>query len=198
MELIVKNYMQNTEKWENSYWKVSEQLGSTGIIWSAFTLIIDCICYCILDIRSFQISLDGSRNVRLFVEGEQKDSISLRNPSSSQTSALLAYRPNYNDYHESGLGALFVSVQDVFTCTAEITNWEPVCNIFTREEDGFRKGNAFIQAADNGIAIPVFGGKSVWGVAVQNCPEFNNECLSNYLQFEVVCMLPRCQCPWVW
>ena len=139
--------------------------------------------------------MGASRNVRLLVEGKQKDSISLSNPSKSQTSSLLAYRPKYNDFHKSGLAGLFVNVQEVFTCTAGIKDWEPVCDIFTREEDGFRKGNAFIQAADMGNNILVFGGKSVWGVAVQNCPELNNGCFPNYLHFEVVCMLPRCQCP---
>jgi hypothetical protein len=139
--------------------------------------------------------MDGSRNLRIFVEGEQKDSISLSDPSASQTSTLLAYRPKYPDYHDSGLAGLFVNIQEVFTCTGSITNYEPVCSIFTREEDGFRKGNAWIQAADIGNNIVVFGGNSVWGVAAQNCPEFTNACFSNYLQIEVVCMLPRCECP---
>ena len=145
--------------------------------------------------RSFELSMDGSRNIRLFVEGEQKDSISLSDPSASQTSTLLAYRPNYNDHHNSGLAGLFVKIQEVFPCTSAITQYEPVCDIFTREEDGFRKGNAWIQAADIGNDIEVFGGASVWGVAAQNCPEFTPECFSNSLQIEVVCMLPRCECP---
>ena len=141
------------------------------------------------------MSVDPSRNVRLLIEGEIKDSISISDPSASQTSTLLAYRPNFNDVHNSGLAGLFVNIQEVFTCTSVITEYEPVCDIFTREEDGFRKGNAFIQAADNGNNINVFSGKSVWGVAVQNCPEFTTACFANYLQIEVVCMLPRCQCP---
>ena len=162
--------------------------------WAFYLALIEL--HCITDVRSYQISVDKSRNVRLFVEGEQKDSISLSDPSVSQTSTLLAYRPKYHDLHDSNLAGLFVKIQEVFTCTSTITDYEPVCDIFTREEDGFRKGNAFIQAADNGNNIGVFGGASVWGVAVQNCPEFTNNCFPNYLQFEVVCMLPRCECPW--
>ena len=145
--------------------------------------------------RSFLLSVDTSRNVRLFIEGEKMDSVSLSDPSASQTSTLLAYRPNYNDRHESGLAGLFVNIQEVFPCTSATTGYEPVCNIFTREEDGFRKGNAWIQAGDIGNHIRVFGHKLVWGVAVQNCPEFTPECFSNSLQIEVVCMLPRCECP---
>ena len=87
------------------------------------------------------------------------------------------------------------NIQQVFTCTSTITDYKPVCDIFTREEDGFRKGNAFIQAADNGNSVGVFSRASAWGVTGQNCPEFTNTCFPNWLAFEVVCMLPRCECP---
>ena len=139
--------------------------------------------------------MDSSRNLRLFVEGEKKDSISLSDPSAAKTSTLLAYRPKFNDLQNSGLAGLFVNIQEVFPCTNTIAEYEPVCSIFTREEDGFRKGNAWIEAADIGNNINVFSGKSVWGVAVQNCPEFTTACFANYMQIEVVCMLPRCECP---
>ena len=145
-------------------------------------------------IRTFTLSVDSSRGVRLVMEGEVKDSISLANPSDPQTSTLLAYRPQYSDLHDSDLGALFVKIQDVFPCTRNITNYEPVCSTFSREEDGFRKGKAFVQAGDIGNNIPVFGG-SVYALAVQDCPELNTSCLPNYLQVEIVCMLPRCECP---
>ena len=140
--------------------------------------------------------MDGSRNVRLVVEGEEKDSISLGDPSSSQTSTLLAYEPNYNDYHNSGLAGLFVNIKEVFPCTEKISgNYEPVCKIFTREEDGFRGGKAFIEAGDIGNNIKVFSGSSVYALAVQDCKELDGSCFPNYMQTEVVCMLPRCECP---
>jgi hypothetical protein len=138
--------------------------------------------------------MDGSRNLRIYVDGVQRDSISLSDPSASQTSSLLAYRPNYDDYHDSGLAGLFVNIQEVFPCTAAINEYEPICTDFTREEDGFRKGNAWIDVGDIGNNINVFGGKSVWGVAVQTCPEFTPDCFPSYLQTEVVCMLPRSIC----
>jgi hypothetical protein len=138
--------------------------------------------------------MDKFRNLNIIVEGTKKDSISLSNPSSSQTSTLIAYRPNYNDYHNSGLGAVFFNIQKIFTCTSGIRDYEPVCSVFTREEEGFRKGNAFIAAADIGNNMDIFGGNSVVAVAIQNCSEFTTDCFSSYLQSEVVCMLPRDSC----
>ena len=84
------------------------------------------------------------------MEGKVKDTISLTNPADPQDSTLLAYRPKYSDLHNSDLAALFIKIQEVFPCTQKITKYEPVCSTFSREEDGFRKGKAFIQAGDIG------------------------------------------------
>ena len=147
-------------------------------------------------IKSFTLSVGASREVKLILEDEVKDSISLEDATKQQTSTLLAYRPEFPDYHDSGLAGLFVNIQEVFPCTREIEDYEPVCNTFSREEDGFRKGKAFIQAGDIGNNIGVFGSDtSVYALAVQDCPRLDDSCLPNYLQVEVVCMLPRCQCP---
>ena len=139
--------------------------------------------------------MDGSRNVRIKVEGEQKDYISLSDPSASQTSTILAYKPQYNDFHGTKLTTLFVNIKEVFPCLNALTYYEPVCSIFTREEDGFRKGRAFIEAGDSRNDFKIFSGKPAWGITVQDCPEFINNCFSHWLQFEVVCMLPQPQCP---
>ena len=129
------------------------------------------------------------------MDGEEKDSISLSDPSTDQTSTILAYRPEYADYHSSGLAGLFVNIKEVFPCLQKIDKYEPVCNIFSREEDGFRKGRAFIEAGDIGNNLKVFD-DSVYALAVQDCPVMGPNCLPNYLQTEVVCLLPRCECPW--
>ena len=56
--------------------------------------------------------------VVLTIEGEKKDSgsnsISLNDPSAEQNSNFLAYRPDYKDYHSSGLAGLFVDIEKVF------------------------------------------------------------------------------------
>ena len=98
----------------------------------SLTRIILCSDNCLAGIRTFQLSVNTTRDVRLILEGKVKDSINLANPSDPQTSTLLAYRPQYGDYHDSGLAALFVKIQEVFPCTQTITNYEPVCSTFTR------------------------------------------------------------------
>ena len=126
------------------------------------------------------------------MEGETKDklTIPINGPSAPQTSTLLAYRPQFEDYHESGLAGRFVKIQDVFPCTQDIANYEPVCSVFTQDEDGFRRGKRLIQAADIGNNIQVVGGDSVFALAVEGCPEMNADCLHTNVQIEIVCMLP--------
>ena len=138
--------------------------------------------------------MDESRKLSIKVEGNTLDSVSLIDPSTSKTSTILAYRPKYADYHSSNLAAIFVNIKKVFPCTEGISDYEPVCHAFTREEDGFRKGKAFIEAGDIGNNLKVFS-TSVYALAIQDCPELIDDCLPKYLQTEVVCMLPRCSCP---
>lgn len=58
--------------------------------------------------KTFVLKLDVNRRLTLgTIESQSAASISLRDPSKSVTSEnnLLAYRPNYGDFHNSGLGA---------------------------------------------------------------------------------------------
>ena len=142
------------------------------------------------------MGIDSSRNLNLIVEGQTVDSISLSDPSQSQTSELLAYRPNYEDYHDSGLAGIFVNIKKVFPCTEPINSYEPVCSIATSEEDGFMKGQSYIQLADRGNHVKVFGNNvPVYAVAVQGCKELNTNCFHHYQESEVVCFLPQEYCP---
>ena len=153
-----------------------------------------CSDHCFADIETFTLSVNvhnGARSVKLYKEYYvEQDSISLEDPSAPQTSTLLAYRPRYDDFHDSGLAGLFVKIQDVFPCTQTFFDYEPVCSIFTREEDGFRKGKRLIKAADIGNNMHVFGDDSSFAIAVEGCPEMNEDCLHSWAQFEIVCMLP--------
>ena len=161
-----------------------------------------CSNHCLADIETFTLSVNvhnGQRSVRLYKGNYvEQDSISLDDPSAPQTSTLLAYRPQYEDFHDSGLAGLFVKIEDVFPCTQTYFDYEPVCSVFTREEDGFRKGKRIIKAADIGNNINVFsngasfGNEAVFALAVEDCPEMNEDCLHSWAQFEIVCMLP-CQ-----
>ena len=149
--------------------------------------------------KTFVLKLDVNRRLTLgTIESQSAASISLRDPSKSVTTEnnLLAYRPNYGDFHNSGLGAIFVNIEGVFPSIAG-TSFPPICSLFTREEDGFRKGQQFVELGDARINGPskIFGnGISTYGLAVQGCPELNKECLPTYFESEVVCLLPRSEC----
>ena len=149
-----------------------------------------------IDVRTFELTVDSSRYLRLRLEGKTVDGITLSDPSKSQTSDVLAYRPNYEDLHDSGLAGIFVNIKKVFTCTEEIDEYAPICSTFTKEEDGFRKGKSYVELGDIGNNVKVFGnGVSVYALAVQGCKELTADCLQIYQQSEVVCLLPREQCP---
>ena len=145
-------------------------------------------------LKTIYIGIDGYKNLKMNA-GDLSASISLANPSQPATSSnnLLAYRPNFNDYHSSGLAGIFVNLDGVFPCSAghDIPN----CGRFTEEEDGFNKGKALLEAADDGFNFGriIFDSPSasVYGFAFQGCEE---NCLPAYYSIRVVCLLPREYC----
>ena len=122
------------------------------------------------------------------------DSISLSDPAINVSSTYLAYRPNYNDVHGSGLAGMFINMAGIFPC---IANDSPVCRIFTFDEDGFNEGRAFIESGDNGGHFQMFSTSpytATYGFAIQDCTQMDPSCLRNYLQLVITCLLPREQC----
>ena len=125
--------------------------------------------------------------------------ITISDSSQNQTSSnnLLAYRPRYNDGHGSNLAGIFINLEGVFPCLVPLTNYYPICHVFTEEEDGFRNGKALIDAGDIGNNLRIFSSSSnilTYGLAIQQCPEFNTTCFPEYLSFSVACYLPRSAC----
>ena len=125
--------------------------------------------------------------------------VTISDSSQPQTSSnnLLAYRPRYNDYHSTNLAGVFINLEGVFPCLAPPTNYNPICHVFTDEEDGFRGGRALIDAGDSGGDFRVFSSSSnilTYGIAIQECVEFNTTCFPGYHSFSVVCYLPRSVC----
>ena len=126
--------------------------------------------------------------------------ISLANPSgpSTSTNNMLAYRPNYADYHRSGLAGVFLNIEQIFPCAS---GQHPICRIFTREEDGFRKGKAIIEAGDSGNNFRIFSSTAninTYGFAFQGCSQLNgaNGCMPRYFESAITCQLPRNTCCW--
>ena len=135
----------------------------------------------------------------LATDATQLAQITISDSSQPQTSTnnLLAYRPRFDDHHDSNLAGVFINLEGVFPCLAPFTNYYPICQVFTEEEDGFRNGRALIGAADNGNNFRVFSSSSnllTYGIAIQQCPEFNTTCFPTYHSFSVACYLPRSAC----
>ena len=134
------------------------------------------------------------RNVSTYTGGASQPIATLTNfnPATSSTSSnnLLAYRPNYNDHHSSGLAAFFVNIEQVFPCNPSAT-----CSLFTHEEDGFRNGRAVINAADGGNDFRVFGqGITTFGFAFSGCSQMTTSCFAISTEYTIVCLLPRNRC----
>ena len=132
-------------------------------------------------------------------DSTQLAQVTISDSSLAQTSSnnLLAYRPRYNDEHSSNLAGVFINLEGVFPCLAPLTNYYPICRVFTEEEDGFRDGKALIDSGDIGNNLRVFSSSSnilTYGIAIQECPEFNTTCFPEYHSFTVACYLPRSAC----
>jgi hypothetical protein len=153
--------------------------------------------------------MNGSRQLKLFASNhatlQESDStelatISLSNPSQAVTSSnnLLAYRPRFSsDRHNSNLAGVFINMEGVFPCLQSLSDYYPICQVFSEEEDGFRNGKALIGAGDIGNHFRVFSNNSdilTYGIVIQECPEFNSTCFPTYHSFTVACYLPRAAC----
>ena len=152
--------------------------------------------------------MSSGRRLRLYAtnhstlrstDSRQLAQITISNSSQAQTSPnnLLAYRPSYNDYHNTNLAGVFINLEGVFPCLVPLTTYNPICRVFTEEEDGFRNGRALIDAGDIGNNLRIFSSSRsilTYGIAIQECPEFDTTCFPQYLSFTVVCYLPRSAC----
>ena len=152
--------------------------------------------------------MDSSRLLTLFranhttlqvSDSTELASVSLASTSQAVTSTnnLLAYRPRFTDYHNSGLAGVFINMEGVFPCLQSLSNYNPICQVFSDEEEGFRGGKALIGAGDNGLNFRVFSSSSgilTYGVAIQDCPEWTTSCFPNFHSFNVACYLPRATC----
>ena len=149
-----------------------------------------------------QVTVFSSRTVELrhfsgsvfSLDGTLIDSISLSDPAIDVSSTYLAYRPNYNDFHSSGLAGMFINMAAIYPC---ITNGAPVCRMFTLEEDGFNDGRAFIEAGEIGNNFRIFSTTTdiaTYGFAIQDCTQMDTSCLPNLFHRVITCLLPREQC----
>ena len=160
------------------------------------------------DVRLLRIWMYYGRQLKLFASNhttlQENDAtelatISLSNPSQAVTSSnnLLAYRPRFTDGHNSNLAGVFINMEGVFPCIQSLSIYIPICQVFSHEDDGFRRGKALIGAGDSGNSLRVFSSTSnilTYGIAVQECPEFTASCFPTLQSLVVACYLPRAAC----
>ena len=129
----------------------------------------------------------------IFTLGPVLNRITIGNGQTAITSSILAYRPRYNGFHQTRLGAVFLNLERLFPCAGK-TGLVPVCRRFTQEEDGFFKGRTITEAADIGNNMRIFGRDiKTYGFVFERCSILSGRvsCLPNHFQTVVTCFLPR-------
>ena len=141
-------------------------------------------------------------SVATLLPTEVLDEVDITNSSRPANGAhnIIAYRPRYQDISIRGHGGssstagLFINMECAFPCTRAYANFmnNPVCKIFTYEEDGFRSYRSIIEVADGGNHIRIFSQSTsdisaTYGFGVQGCAEFTESCFPTSHQLMIVC-----------
>ena len=111
----------------------------------------------------------------------------------------IAYRPYFNDAHNSNLAVLFFNLEAAFPCLKD-TNIMPACSLFAREDDGFHGGRSLIQAADIGNHFWIFSQGTdqfvkTFGFGFAGCSTFSRSCVPDSpFERSLVCLLPSGVC----
>ena len=114
----------------------------------------------------------------------------------TSTDNAIAYRPYFNDVHNSNLAIVFLNLEAAFPCLRD-TDVMPVCNLFTLEEDGFLGGRSLVQAADLGNDFRIFSNSrfvKTFGFGFTGCRTFATSCVPVSFERSLVCLLPRNVC----
>ena len=144
-------------------------------------------------------------SVTTLLSGSVLDEVDITNSSQPANGAqnIVAYRPRYQDIPDLGHGSgnstagFFIDMEKAFPCTKAIGNYmnNPVCKMFTNEEDGFRSYRSIIEVADAGNHIRIFSPSThditaTYGFGVQGCAEFTESCFPTHHQLMIVCYAP--------
>ena len=144
-----------------------------------------------------QVSIQNQNSSTLETIGSISQlSIPNTNLPGTSTDNVIAYRPYFNDVHNSNLAILFLNLEAVFPCLRD-TDVMPVCNLFTLEEDGFLGGKSLVQAADLGNNFRIFSNSrfvKTFGFGLTGCRTFATWCVPVSFERSLVCLLPRNVC----
>ena len=129
---------------------------------------------------------------------ELNNNIYIRDAAHPATSAndIIAYRPYFNDSHNSNTAILFFNLEAAFPCLRN-TLAAPACTLFSLEEDSFLGGRSLIQAADIGNDFRIFSQNqfiNTFGFGFVGCSTFDSSCVPNSFERSLVCLLPSSVC----
>ena len=155
--------------------------------------------------RSLRLGVSGSRTLQIrpidnfgVQLGDGIASISIADAAADATSGnnLLAYRPDYPDFHGSNLGTIFLNLRGIFPCLDNTTAApRAICSPGAWEEDGLNGGQSLVHAIDTGDRISVFGTDILtYAIAVRGCAQLNENCFPNSYVIAITCQLPRESC----
>jgi hypothetical protein len=114
----------------------------------------------------------------------------------NSTNNIIAYRPHFNDLHNSSMAILFFNLEAAFPCLRD-TYVAPACSLFSLEEDGFLGGRSLIQAADIGNNFHIFSPYwfvNTFGFGFSGCSTFARGCVPETFERSLVCLLPSSVC----
>ena len=122
----------------------------------------------------------------------------IRDAAHPATSAniIIAYRPYFNDSHNSNMAILFFNLEAAFPCLRD-AHVTLACTLFSLEDDGFLGGRSLIQAADVGNHFRIFSQNrriNTFGFGFSGCSTFNTRCVPNSFERSLVCLLPSSVC----
>ena len=157
-----------------------------------------------------RISMTNMRQLRLFAQNHtilqtsaELAAISLSNPSSvTSSNNLLAYRPRFVDAHNSNLAGVFINMEGVFNAfNHSLITFQYVKSSLMRRmaSEAAKLWLVLVMMVYNHFRV--FSTTSdilTYGVAIQDCPEFNATCFPIRLSFNIACYLPRAVCSWHW
>lgn len=159
-------------------------------------------------IKTVYIGISG-QPIQVFLRSQDPSTLSIlefisqlhiRDAAHPATSAddIIAYRPYFNDSHNSNTAILFFNLEAAFPCLRN-TLAAPACTLFSLEEDSFLGGRSLIQAADIGNDFRIFSQNqfiNTFGFGFVGCSTFDSSCVPNTISFErsLVCLLSSSVC----
>ena len=161
-------------------------------------------------IKTVYIGISG-QPIQVFLRSQDPSTLSIlefisqlhiRDAAHPATSAddIIAYRPYFNDSHNSNTAILFFNLEAAFPCLRNtLAHAAPACTLFSLEEDSFLGGRSLIQAADIGNDFRIFSQNqfiNTFGFGFVGCSTFDSSCVPNTISFErsLVCLLSSSVC----